>query len=283
MRRAALGGLVCVVLLAPVRADDHAKPPASAPLPKVPDLPPTPQAGSDHVNPEWKKADTPKTLPDLPAGTKQAPDDPAPPASKAAAPPPAKHADSTPDPVKKLTEELGDLARERDALTKPAKPDASGDERARLRAQLLDTVKRLENQRKAAAAPKPADPNKGAAKDPHPPTKYDIPDGTKPVDPMRLAVQVYKLGDADAALRAFALVDTTVLGKEDRAFTQYMTACCLRQTGKASEAAKIYRDITETKDDPFLTECALWQLAAIRSTQELESQLEQLRSRRKAK
>ena len=71
--------------------------------------------------------------------------------------------------------------------------------------------------------------------------------------------------------------------KEDRAFVRYMLACSLRRLGKTSEAEVIYREVANSPDDEFLANCAIWQLSLIRSEQELQLQLEQLRSRAKTK
>ena len=54
-----------------------------------------------------------------------------------------------------------------------------------------------------------------------------------------------------------------MLAVDDRAFVQYMTASCLRQLGKRSEAAVLYRDVADAKDDEFLAECAVWQLTSV--------------------
>jgi hypothetical protein len=62
-----------------------------------------------------------------------------------------------------------------------------------------------------------------------------------------------------------------------------MTACCLRRLNRLSEAAVIYREVAEMTEDEFVASCAVSQLALIRTQQELEAQLEQLRSRTKGR
>ncbi len=101
--------------------------------------------------------------------------------------------------------------------------------------------------------------------------------------PLLDAEEEVELAVEQGALDAFRLIDLAKLSGEERAFTQYLTACCLRQTGKVAEATAIYREITDEKADPLLTECALTQLGLIRSTRELDAQLEQLRARRKTR
>jgi tetratricopeptide (TPR) repeat protein len=187
----------------------------------------------------------------------------------------------TNDP-KKLKEQLAELLREREGIVKEASDPAAPGEAAKLRKQLLDTLSKLEQQKKAPPPAAHPDP-KNSGGDDHPPKKFELPTDKPPLDAVRLALGLYKTGDLDAALRAFKLIDTSVLTKEDRAFAQYLTAGCLRKTGKVSEALALYRDVAEAKEDAFLTECALWQIGAIRSAQELETQLEQLRARRKSK
>lgn len=287
--RLAAGSLIAVAALACIGPAGEPSPAGSAPLPRIPEVPPIPTIGTpDTVSPEWRSssdrlaaprraisADVPKDLPPIPTPA----DEP-----RSLAPPPKLEPKPTGD-AKSLMEEIGSLAKDRDTLNKSAQPDGGSDERTRLRMQLQDLVKKLETQKKKPTADphKSADPHKAAAATAHAAAKPDLLDGTNPIDSLRLAVQLFKLGDADQALRAFRLIDPTALSKEDRAFTRYMIACCLRQAGKADEAVKIFREITNAKEDPFLTECALWQLAAIRSVGELETQLEQLRSRRKAR
>ena len=73
------------------------------------------------------------------------------------------------------------------------------------------------------------------------------------------------------------------LPPEDRPFVQYMTACCLRKMNKRSEAAVILRDVAANTEDEFIAKCAVSQLGLIRSTQELEAQLETLRAGPKTK
>ncbi|QEL13304.1 hypothetical protein [Limnoglobus roseus] len=191
------------------------------------------------------------------------------------------------DEPRKLRTELEALAAERDAMAKDlAEPPGTASERAKLRAQLLELVKRVGEKKMAPAAP-PMPPPTRVGKEPPvappPVPKFTPDDSTKPVDAVRAGQNYFRSGDVDAALRTFKLIDTNALPKEDRAFVQYMTACCLRKTNKLSEAAAIFREVADHKDDEFLAEYAVWQLSTMKSIQELETNLEQLRSRRKSK
>lgn len=189
---------------------------------------------------------------------------------------------SAPSATKNLRAEREALDKASDPADAPADATGPAGERAVLRAKLLELVKKLEQKK---MAPPPAGPTKPGAKEPMPPprAKFEVPEGLKPVDAVRLAQNLYRADEIDAALRAFRLIDVSALSREDRAFVQYMTACCLRKTGKLSEAAVLYREVADAKEDEFLTECAVWQLQTLRSSQELEAQLEQLRARRKGR
>lgn len=157
----------------------------------------------------------------------------------------------------------------------PPADDPLALERAKLQGQLQELLKRL-NERPPAPGygPVPAMP---------PGKKFEFPEGTRPVDSLRLAMNLFRDNDFDAALRACRLIDPATLSREDRTFVQYMSACCLRRLGKRGEAAVIYREVADAREDEFVAECAVWQLALIRSSQELEAQLEQLRSRPKTR
>lgn len=157
----------------------------------------------------------------------------------------------------------------------PLADDPLALERAKLQGQLQELLKRL-NERPPAPSYGPAPPVPTGK-------KFEFPEGTRPVDSLRLAMNLFRDGEFDAALRAFRLIDPATLSREDRTFVQYMSACGLRRLGKRGEAAVIYREVADAHEDEFITECAVWQLSLIRSTQELEAQIEQLRSRPKSR
>lgn len=188
-------------------------------------------------------------------------------------PPPAKL--PTPNVLKSDTDAL---AKERaDALKQLPGGVKTSAERELLREKLNEILKRLES--RPPTAPFPKLPTAPGGKE----QKFDLPDGGRAVDLVRMAENLYRAGDTDAALRAFRLVNPASLPREDRAFVQYMIGCCLRKTGRRTEAAQAYREVAEAREDEFLSECAIWQLSLIRSAQELEAQLEQLKWRPKTR
>lgn len=158
----------------------------------------------------------------------------------------------------------------------PVGEDDVATERARLQGQLKELLKRL-NER----PPMPSGPRAGLPSTPRP--KFEFGEGSRPGDGLRVAMNLFRDNDFDSALRAFRLIDTAGLPREDRAFVQYMTGCCLRRLGKRNEAAAQFREVADAKDDEFVADCAVWQLSLLRSTQELEATLEQVRSRPKAR
>jgi tetratricopeptide (TPR) repeat protein len=157
-------------------------------------------------------------------------------------------------------------------------PENMSGERAKLRLQLINLMKMLSDR-------SPAKVNESNAKDTKSETSKERPkayfDPAKVVDAISLAQNLFRTGDHEAALRAFQLMELSTLPKADRAYVQYMTGCCLRRLGKMNEAAAAYREVAEAKEDEFLAECATWQIGSIRSRQELVTQLEELRARRK--
>ncbi|MBX9624878.1 MAG: hypothetical protein K2X82_13820 [Gemmataceae bacterium] len=176
-----------------------------------------------------------------------------------------------PDPGK-LKADADALAKEREAAARDVGPPAVATERAVLQAQLLDLLKRLNERPAPAPAPKAS-----------PPPRFEVPDRVRPSDAVRMAENLFRDGDFDACLRVLRLTDRAQLGRDDRAFADYLTATCLRKLNKRAEAAAIYREVADARDDPFLAECAVSQLALMRSAEELEAQLEQLRGRPKTR
>ncbi len=184
--------------------------------------------------------------------------------------------------TKRLRDEIEKLTKE-NPEAKPGKAEPA-DDRDKLQKKLDDLLEKLAEQKKSpkpnTPPVKPPDPH-----DPHPPaaTKPPLPEGGKPIDLVRAAGNLYKAGDLVGAFDIVKLLDVSQLPKEDKAFAEYIRAACLRKQGKPTEAVAVYRAIADAKDDSFLAECAVVQITAIKSAQELEAQLEQLKSRRKPK
>ena len=177
--------------------------------------------------------------------------------------------------LERLKKEREDLQKE---LAKSGKETEGSDaslekERTLLRIQLAELLRKL-NERKSPPEPKITG---GGV-----PAKVDPVETIRPLDPLSQAQSLYQTRNFEAALRALKLLDLATFSREDRAFVQYLMASCHRRLGKLSEAAALYREVAEGRDDEFLTECAIWQLSNIRWRQELEAQLEELRLRRKA-
>lgn len=164
-------------------------------------------------------------------------------------------------------------------IAPPKEPDPLSMERARLQRQLMQLLERLNDRPPAPAIP----PAKAVPTGPLPRPKPDPGDDLKPVDALGKATNRFRGNDFEGALFAFRQIDLSVLPREDRAFAQYMTGVCLRKLNRRNEAATVFREVADAKDDEFVAECAAWQMSLIRAAQDLEAQLEQLRPRPKAR
>jgi hypothetical protein len=186
-----------------------------------------------------------------------------------------------------LKNSRSELKNEREGTSKTTDSDetASDVERREMRKRLDVLLKQLDNRSKLPPETKPIPkaPVPGIIQDPKGSSGgADVPEISSRTEALLLAQNLYKSGDYGSALSAFRIIDLSKYAPEDRAFIQYMTASCLRRTGKLSEAASLYRDVASAKDDDFVTECALWQLGSLRTREEMEKQLAQLRQRREA-
>jgi tetratricopeptide (TPR) repeat protein len=186
-----------------------------------------------------------------------------------------------PTPQGKEFEALDKLKAEREKLLKQLDPAAGNSiptedtlifERAKLRLEIAELLKRLEEQ-KTSPPPIVAVVPKVKTLSPE--------ELTKSLDPLAQAKALYLATSYEAALKAFKLIDSAALTREDRTFVQYMIASCLRRLGNLTEATQIYREVADAGEQEFLRECAVWQLSNIRWRQELEGQLEDLRKRLK--
>jgi hypothetical protein len=156
------------------------------------------------------------------------------------------------------------------------KGDGSLDQNAKrqeLQNELLSTLKKLGNR----IPPSPVVPP------PKPKWDYPPPSSGKSIDQLREGMNLFRDNYFEAAQRTFYAIEPSTLQPEDRAFAKYMLASSLRRLKKMPEAIAYYQEVANTPDDEFLSNCAISQLALIRSNQELEAQLEQLRSRAKTK
>lgn len=188
---------------------------------------------------------------------------------------------------RKLQSELESLAAERETARKElADAPAPSADRAKLRGEILELIRKI-GEKKPAVAPPVAAPVPTAVAPPPKPLperpKFLTDDPAQSIDPLRMAQNLYRAGDHESALKAFYLIDLNRLAREDRAFVLYMSACYLRSQGKPSEAAVRFREIADAKDDTFLTESAISQLEMMNKSKELEALSEQLRLRQKSK
>ncbi len=162
----------------------------------------------------------------------------------------------------------------------PTEFEDAATKRARLQNEMLNALKGIADKGSSGTITNPMVPPKKG--DYYPPT-----DPNKSIDEVREGMNLFRDNNFEAARRIFFGADPARLAPADRLFAKYMLACSLRRLGKVAEAEVIYREVANTAatglDDEFLTSCAIWQLSLIRSGQELDAQLEQLRSRAKSK
>jgi hypothetical protein len=101
------------------------------------------------------------------------------------------------------------------------------------------------------------------------------------LDPSAVAQNYFRAGDYKAALDAYSNINLRGASGEEQAPVLYMIASCLRKLGKREEAAQKYREAAAIKDDPFVADCARWQLETLAWRKDMEAQLAELRQRRK--
>jgi hypothetical protein len=163
-----------------------------------------------------------------------------------------------------------------------ADPATNGSKRDELHAELLKALERLKN---APSAPAPTGPMMPKATPPDLP-KTVVPefplDGTAD-SKMKAGTNFFKGNEFEAARILFNGIDATALPREDRAFVKYMLACCLLRLKRVAEAETAFREVANSDDDDFYKNCAIWQLALLKSNRDLQTQLGELRSRAKSK
>jgi hypothetical protein len=186
-----------------------------------------------------------------------------------------------PMPVPTVPKKLPDLAPPKTEPLPTVSDEDPEVEKQRLRQQMLDLIKKLSEKRPDIPPPPKAKDPKDPGVTPKP--KIEIPTTGSTPDQIRLAQNLYRINDTAGAYQIFSKLDPSIMSRDDRPFVQYMTACCLRKLGKLQDAAKLYREVSDAKEDEFLAECSIWQVEQIRTLQELEAQLAQLRSRLKTK
>lgn len=185
---------------------------------------------------------------------------------------------------------LSDL-RQRLSAESAADEEKAGDRSAQLRFRLLELIEALAG--RLAPVAEPAQSSEAAAKaDDHtvtPPARVQPAhaasrtlDAGEVVDPRGLAQSLVRTGQYETALGRLAAIDRNSVTESDWLMVQYLTATCLRRLGKDKEANQIYREIAGSDQDEQLAECAKWHLGLSRWRQDVGSQLDALRQRRKA-
>jgi hypothetical protein len=173
-------------------------------------------------------------------------------------------------PTAKLKADVTALANERTTS------DSYSSERAKLMAELKGLLREL-NQK-----PTTTTPTSPMVAPKMPEELYKGGTGT-PVDELRNATNLARANQIDAAYKAFTKIDLQRLAPEDRAFAKYMTASCLRQLGRTTEAIPIYREIANAGEDEFISGNAVRMLKLLTTSEELQVQLSQLRARPKSR
>jgi hypothetical protein len=177
-----------------------------------------------------------------------------------------------PSTLDKLKADTAALAGER------ATAESNSAERAKLQADLRRLLDRIDK----APAPGPMNPPSIPVAPPKS-KENGTGGGSVSVDQLRAAMNLVQGNSIEAALYAFQQMDLQRLAPEDRAFARYMQAACLRRLGRVAEALPIYREVGNGGEDPFYSSAATSQVALIRTSEELQVQLAQLRARPKSR
>jgi tetratricopeptide (TPR) repeat protein len=224
--------------------------------------------GADDLPQPKKDTTPPPTFPDLPA-------------PRPAAGQPGADAAELQRLLRQLRSRREALHNERNSPDReaesPAPAAGNEEEIARLRKRMEELAARA-GRRSDAAPPVPTRPVET------PP--LTLPREVEPsrggaIDPAAVAQNYFRAGDYEAALDAYRKVPARGALAEERAPVLYMIATCLRKLGKRDEAAKYYREAAAVKDDPFVADCARWQLETLAWRKDIDARLAQLRQRRK--
>lgn len=194
-----------------------------------------------------------------------------------------------------LQSTCGSLARELEEGLGPVEGDT-----AVLRARVGELLARIEKAKAAAPRALPPDvtgptkrPVPSVRSAPEPPALLAMPHGappepgpaipaSQPVDAVVLGQALFRAGNYEAALKTLQSADVKNMAPETRLAVQYLSAICLRQLGKASEAMSLFREAANSRLDEYLALCAQWELAQLRWKQGTLERLSDLRKRRTA-
>lgn len=162
-----------------------------------------------------------------------------------------------------------------------------GGEEMRLRLRIAELLGRLQEKPRGTPVP----PGKSAKADqvvppPSVSTPTTLPPPSLPQEPTSISAQLalaetqFQATQFDGALQTLRQVDTGSLSAREQTWAKFLMAGCYRKLGKLAEAAKLYREVAEVKDDPFLRETAQWHLSLLNWRQELQGELSTMRGQR---
>jgi tetratricopeptide (TPR) repeat protein len=198
----------------------------------------------------------------------------------------------TPDPNEELLREINRLHKEREDLAKeraklegraPEADSPAAVELAQLRQRLAVVLQRLAATPPPAIRP-PANTTRETTANPREfnpagPAVVTSPISGRPLgDPFLQAQALFRGGKYKDALAAYRALQPESLNSDERLLVQYLCACCLRKLGKLDEAATLYRQVADAREDDFLTECSLWHLGTIGWRRDIEKQLADVRA-----
>jgi hypothetical protein len=207
---------------------------------------------------------------------------------------------TSPAPGQKSLEEAMDLLRkERQGLIQDHKASSAmmstlgasapqdGGEELKLRLRIAELIGRIQAKPRPTQAP-PAESEKPDPVAPTPglPTSPTLPVALLPQDATSVPTQLalaevqFQAGQFDQALLTLRHVDVGNLPLREQMWAKFLMAGCHRKAGNLAEAAKLYREVAEVKDDPFLKETAEWHLNLLHWRQELQGELATMRGQR---
>ena len=115
---------------------------------------------------------------------------------------------------------------------------------------------------------------------PHPARAESTVEDFETVDRIKLADMLFRNGDYKSALENYRSATELELEQSDRDWINFQIASCLRNLGKLSEAAALYRELMATTQSRELARAAGWFLDVIRWRSEMNQALQDLENRR---
>jgi hypothetical protein len=177
--------------------------------------------------------------------------------------PPARPTIGGSDELRRLQAEIEAIARMQEGLGDDPMPPAadSASERAKLRERLIELIDKLKSSSRSGSSPKAQSQSADPISD------------MRPIDRLKQAENLYRAGEVRSAQKVLQSIEPASLAGKQGILVRYLLASCHRRLGEYDQARIIYRDIAASKEDAFLAECAAWQLQAIRSREEIATQV----------